>query len=92
MALAATLAVAAPAYASVDTFGHVRGRDRKVLVRAFKAHHHGGYVVRGLHASVLYKLRYAGVYWLRSTGGRDVDRASWSSSAAESTDGARYRT
>jgi hypothetical protein len=73
LALAATAAFAPAAHASIDTFGHVHGRDASVLRRSFKAHHKSGYVIRGLHASVLFNFRYAGVYWMRRAGGANVD-------------------
>src|SRR4051794_24180779 len=73
LALAAVAASAPVASASVDAFGHVHGSDARALKRAFKAHHKAGYVVRGLHASVLFHFRYAGVYWIRRAGGANVD-------------------
>ncbi len=72
MASAAVLAVAPAAQASIDAFGNVHGRDHRVLVRQFKARHRSGYVVRGMHASILFRFRYAGVYFLRRAHGVNV--------------------
>jgi hypothetical protein len=73
VAVAVVALSAAPAQAKVDAFGGIHGHDRVVLTRMFKAHYRGAYVVRGFHASVLYRFRFAGLYWLKRSHGINVD-------------------
>ncbi|HVO55974.1 MAG TPA: hypothetical protein VMT37_16310 [Solirubrobacterales bacterium] len=74
LALLATALAAAPtASAAISPFGKPTGRDRALLRRRFLASHPKGFVIVGYHASVYFKFKYAGVYYMEKRNGEYVD-------------------
>ncbi len=71
--LGASLAGAATARAAIDPFGRPTGHDRAELRARFLAAHPKGYSIVGYHASVFFRFRFAGVYYVERKAGAVVE-------------------